>query len=557
MALSLPTVGGPSSRAAEPLSTATEIARQIEQDTGILRSMISSVQLQDHMPALQPVFANPTEDVAQTALTLASAARPLDAEREPLWAVIVETRKHPALAPVVCNVVEHCAAPVQLFHSHANLDYILAGEIALLIKQGKVYLTELNLPEQITQSRYNQLLLSTRFWSSVAGRNKVLIFQCDSMCCPAADFKADDFMRFDYIGSRWERARPVGLVIDGGSGGFSLRDWTLTRTCLERFPAHTWPGGEDGYFAFHMELLGGTVASMAQAGQFSTQDVFAAKSFGCHQISRLSAQQLAAFLDYCPSARRFFSLPETTAQAESARSRATATAQAKTPLTQLSSNRRVSMFISHQHRLIFFEVPRTGSHSVSNALNELDPESPTVAERERYGSGTDYHYLTDEALAKTDYRLIAAHRNPFDRLWSFWKHRKQNGNPDVFRTLSWNDYIDWVCNPNSTVKVVNALRDVPISEMLDTNRVTLWLDFHRINASWQSALQQLNIPFLPLRTLNVSPNHGPMQAAFNSQSSALVVERFAQDFETFGYSPDSWKPGEALQANQAVQGFQG
>ncbi len=87
------------------------------------------------------------------------------------------------------------------------------------------------------------------------------------------------------------------------------------------------------------------------------------------------------------------------------------------------------MFISHNNNLIFLEVPRTASRSVSDALTRLDPESPTAVQRMTLGNSADYHGFKSKLLVDPSYRVIATHRNPYERLWSFWKHRSNTGTP--------------------------------------------------------------------------------------------------------------------------------
>jgi len=64
--------------------------------------------------------------------------------------------------------------------------------------------------------------------------------------------------------------RPIGMIIDGGNGGLSLRDWGEPVKSLERFSTRFWPGGEDGYFAFHMGLIGGRIGHCNECAKFST-----------------------------------------------------------------------------------------------------------------------------------------------------------------------------------------------------------------------------------------------------------------------------------------------
>ena len=134
------------------------------------------------------------------------------------------------------------------------------------------------------------------------GRKKILVFQTDAILCANSDYQLSDFLGFDYIGSKWPRDRPVGMTIDGGNGGLSLRDWHKTVECLDRFSPKMWPGGEDGYFAFHMDLMGGRVGRGDECSRFSTQHEFLNRSFGGHKLTDLDSLSLEQFFQYCPVA---------------------------------------------------------------------------------------------------------------------------------------------------------------------------------------------------------------------------------------------------------------
>ena len=225
-----------------------------------------------------------------------------DTDSYPAIGVIIETRKHPALCDVVCSFQERLQIPIQLFHGQMNLDYIMASSISELERTGKVRLVKLN-AEALNARQYNALLLTELFWTHLLSRKKILIFQTDAILCGNSNYTLNDFLSFDYIGSKWNRQRPVGLLIDGGNGGLSLRDWKKSHECLVRFPPKHWIGGEDGYFAFHIDIIGGKVGRDADCARFSTQYEFLYKSLGAHQISSLDQESKLAFLQYCEEAR--------------------------------------------------------------------------------------------------------------------------------------------------------------------------------------------------------------------------------------------------------------
>ncbi len=231
---------------------------------------------------------------------LPPASRPVS---DKVWGVIVESRKHPSLEYIVNHFSRRLGVVIQLFHSTVNDSFIKNTSISALIEQGKVVLNSLRI-DSLSPVQYNALLLSKFFWNAVIGRKKILVFQTDSILCPNSEHALDDFLKFDYIGSKWPRERPISMVIDGGNGGLSLRDWGKSMECLNRFPASQWPGGEDGYFAFHIDLIADRVGRPKNCAEFSTQSEFLAYSFGAHKISELDENSLKKFLEYCPEARK-------------------------------------------------------------------------------------------------------------------------------------------------------------------------------------------------------------------------------------------------------------
>ena len=215
--------------------------------------------------------------------------------------VIVETREHPNLIPVIESFLVNTDMKIQIFHGEENEEFVKTN----LAEYEDTRLEFVRLPiTTLNAAHYNALMMSKEFWTAVSGRKKVLIFQTDTYACAASDYRIEDFRDFDYIGSFWPRKRPIGITCDGGNGGLSLRDWSKTLQCLDRFPPERWPGGEDGYFAFHIDLMGCRVGKPRDCAKFGTQYRFFEKSWGAHKLSQLPTEELAEFLEYCPPAAR-------------------------------------------------------------------------------------------------------------------------------------------------------------------------------------------------------------------------------------------------------------
>ncbi|MEM7360459.1 MAG: sulfotransferase family 2 domain-containing protein [Pseudomonadota bacterium] len=202
------------------------------------------------------------------------------------------------------------------------------------------------------------------------------------------------------------------------------------------------------------------------------------------------------------------------------------------------------MFVSDTYRLIYFEIPRTGSRSISKALAVLDPSSTTAIQRQQ-DKAADYHRFSVPEQA-INYPIIATHRNPYDRLWSFWKYRNQYGNPDIFKQTSWPDYLAWAVDPASQPDLGEAMTDIPISEMVNTDLVTHWLRFTNLADDWMALCEESNLPPHELPHVNHSRAAGSFQSAYNQRCASAVYQRFKADFERFGYREDSWLPPAAI-----------
>lgn len=93
------------------------------------------------------------------------------------------------------------------------------------------------------------------------------------------------------------------------------------------------------------------------------------------------------------------------------------------------------MIYSHEHKIVFLAVPKTGSRSIWFAL------------REHYGARIyeAYHSMAIPHEFK-DYFRFAAVRNPYARMVSFWdyiKFKKRNIHHEVVKRMSFGDFVHW------------------------------------------------------------------------------------------------------------------
>ena len=197
------------------------------------------------------------------------------------------------------------------------------------------------------------------------------------------------------------------------------------------------------------------------------------------------------------------------------------------------------MNVSHRWKLLFFEVPRTGSRSITAALNTLDPEGPINQLRNDDGAAEYHVYRADWVEAHPDYLLFATHCNPYARLYSHYCIRKQWYARDALKALNFDDYVAWTTAPERSPLTQEFNVDRPITELLPHRAVHVWLRFAHLDEDWQQLRALTNAPLPHLQSSNESQKTS--SAPYSETTASAVYERFAQDFEVFGYDKDSWQ----------------
>ena len=205
------------------------------------------------------------------------------------------------------------------------------------------------------------------------------------------------------------------------------------------------------------------------------------------------------------------------------------------------------MIISHAHRYLFFAVPKTGTHSVRQALREhMGPQDleqvllfegkrfpfPEFAEiRHGHISTRQIRPVLGDEVFKA-YFKFAFVRNPFDRFVSYCAFMSRGSN--VFQVEP-QRYMKYVIRE---LKPLDHLLYQPQHQMLTNENGELEIDFIGRNETMQASYDQIcariGIASTNLGRVNAS-RHRPWQEYYDRDLVGWVSELYQRDLELFDY----------------------
>lgn len=206
------------------------------------------------------------------------------------------------------------------------------------------------------------------------------------------------------------------------------------------------------------------------------------------------------------------------------------------------------MIVSHRHRFVFAAVPKTGTHSVRQALREnlgegdveqvglfVDKRFPwddLAAIRHGHLSLRQLRpYLGDEAFA--EYFKFAFVRNPFDRFVSYCAFMLRGG--DVFqqRPRDVMRHFLFVDPPEGHI-----LYQPQASLLVDEDGMTLLADqvgrVEDMQGSYDAICARIGIASRTLERVN-GTEHSDYRRYYDRALIDGVAARYALDLELFGY----------------------
>lgn len=207
------------------------------------------------------------------------------------------------------------------------------------------------------------------------------------------------------------------------------------------------------------------------------------------------------------------------------------------------------MIISHRRRFIFTAVPKTGTHSVRQALREQmgdeDVEQVGLFVNKRFpweDLATIRHghlslrqvrpYIGEEAFM--GYFKFAFVRNPFDRFVSYCAFMLRDGDLFQQRPQAVMRHFLFEKPPHDHV-----LFQSQASLLLDEDGQTLLTDqigrVEDMQGSYDAICARIGIPSRLLVRVNET-KHGDHRQYYDQALTDGVAARYAQDLELFGYS---------------------
>lgn len=205
------------------------------------------------------------------------------------------------------------------------------------------------------------------------------------------------------------------------------------------------------------------------------------------------------------------------------------------------------MIISHQHRFVFAAIPKTGTHSVRQALrehlaaddleqvglfvNKRFPFDDLAAIKHGHISLQQVRpFLGEDAFA--DYFKFAFVRNPFDRFVSYCAFMtRANGaflkNPQtVMRHILFKEPPE----QHILFQPQHAIVTGPDGKLLADHIGRV----EEMQASYDAICERIGIPTAPLEQVN-SSQRGSYRDYYDQATIDGVAERYRRDLELFGY----------------------
>jgi hypothetical protein len=239
---------------------------------------------------------------------LFNAASALDRASKPYTAILIEPRKHRAVAFVLQNLLD-CLDQTEwsLIYYHGSSHAAWANQILETLtpeQQARITLCPCPTDSFDSSAAYSYFVASREFLQQIPTET-FLIAQTDSMINPARAADIGKFLNYDYIGAPWPWDH-----LQVGNGGFSLRRKSVMLKVLDSFGPLKGPY-EDQFFSFCLQQLKANIPTKEVAREFAVEQLFHPNPFAFHKVWDHMPTRFDDLCEVCPGLRTLKSLQAT------------------------------------------------------------------------------------------------------------------------------------------------------------------------------------------------------------------------------------------------------
>jgi len=182
------------------------------------------------------------------------------------------------------------------------------------------------------------------------------------------------------------------------------------------------------------------------------------------------------------------------------------------------------MLISHKHKFISIDVPKTGTTSINSALHDVLGANDFTLKMSRdiKMRHATYEQCMEKFPGFENYFVFAFVRNPWDRIISYWFWAKYNAKDlRIDKNLSLKDFLQKT--PQNQYSYIKGF----------TNNSFVGR-FENLQQDFDEACDKIGISRQELRHVNKT-NHKHYTEYYDDEMREIVAKKYARDIEYFGY----------------------